>query len=237
MSLPKIQSPIHHIKLPVLNRNVKYRPFTVKEEKILLMAAESNESSDTYSAFLQVVNNCLLEDDIDASKLHIFDLEILFLMLRAASVGEVSEFRVRDAATERWVDISLNLKDVINQSIAEAKIPSKQIQVTDEIGFVMKDITLDIFGGPDMTGVMTAERALVIKLIEKVYDKEELYILSDYSKAEATEFLESFASEDLQKVFGYLHSIPRVRTTVKYRVGGEDRELQLEGISDFFQSV
>ncbi len=203
------------------------------------MAAESTDPEDVYTAFQQVVNNCVI-DDIDASKLHLFDLEILFMLLRIASVGEDATFFIKDPDSNTQVEVQLNLMTVIKESITAAKIPSKQIQITDDIGIVMKDITLDLFvDASSLTEEITAEQAfaLIKKLIDKVFDKEEVYDLADSSDEELDEFLDSFQSTDIEKLYKYLYEIPRVNTTLKYEVNKEPRTLKLEGVSDFFQYV
>lgn len=240
MALPKIQAPIFQFKLPVLARNIKYRPFTVKEEKILLMAAESKDPADVYNAFQQVVNNCVLDEDIDASKLHLFDLEVLFLLLRIASVGEEALFHIKDELSETPVALEVNLMSVVKDSVSKATVPSKQIQITDEIGIVMKDITLDLFvDAATSDEELSSEQAfnLIKKLIDKVFDKEETYELADSSDEEINEFLDSFQAADMEKLYQYLYEIPRVSTVLKYKVGTEDRVLKLEGVADFFQYV
>lgn len=241
MALPKIQAPIFTYKLPVLNKKIKYRPFTVKEEKILLMASESGDPTDVYTAFQQVVNNCVLDEDVDALKLHIFDMEVLFLLLRIASVGAETTFGIIDKESGKAAQVELNLQDVVDDSVKNAVIPSKQIQITEEVGLVMKDITLDLFMGlgAGATDDISAQDAFAIikRLIEKVYDKDNVYELEDFSDEEVNDFLDSFQSTDMEKVYEYLHAIPRVRQSVKYKVGKEEREVTLEGVADFFQSA
>jgi len=239
MGLPKIQSPILQFKLPVLNKIVKYRPFTVKEEKILLMAAESTDSVDMYNAFLQVINNCILSEDVKPEELHIFDLEIIFLLLRIASVGEDVSFKIKDEETDTWAEVEVNLQTVVNDCVKNVTIPSKQIQINDTLGIVLKDITLGIFAGSSIDQNVTAEDAFnMLKLvIDTVYDKEDVYLLADFGDEEITEFLESFATSDLEKIYDYLNNIPRVHATINYKVNKEDRTLELKGVTDFFQYV
>lgn len=238
MALPKIQAPIYTFKLPVLNKKIQYRPFTVKEEKLLLMASESSDTSDVFTAFEQVINNCIVTEDVSGADLHIFDLELLFLLLRVASVGDEATFFVRDKETEKMVEVTVNLNDVVQECVKEATIPSKQIPIADSIGLVMKDITLKLFldaagEGEELDAAQAF--ALIKKLIDKVYDAENVYDLAESSDEEVTEFLESFQAADMERVYKYLSEMPRVRTKIKYKLGGEEREVQLEGITDFFQ--
>jgi hypothetical protein len=240
VALPKIQAPIYTVKLPVLDKKVQYRPFTVKEEKLLLMAAESSDAQDVFTAFQQVVNNCIVTEGVDAGKLHIFDLEIMFLLLRVASVGDEATFFIRDEETEKPVEITVNLTEVVNESIRTNKIPSKQIQINETIGLVMKDINLDVFTSVVGDGdTLTADQEfdLIKRLIDQVYDQEDLMKLEDFSDEEVNEFLDSFQASDMEKLYAYLAEMPRVRTTLKYKVEGVERERKLEGITDFFQSA
>lgn len=240
MALPKIQAPIYNTKLPVLDKKIQYRPFTVKEEKLLLMAAESSTADDVFTAFQQVINNCIVTEGVDAAALHLFDLEVLFLLLRAASVGNEATLLIRDKQSNKPVEIVVDLNAVVEESIRNANIPSKQIPITDDIGLVMKDITLSMFLDIASSGEeLNAEEAygMIKKLIDKVYDSENVQDLSDYSDAEVDEFLESFRAHEMEKLYNYLQDMPRVRATVPYTVDGEERELTLEGVTDFFQSA
>lgn len=239
MALPKIQAPIYTYKLPVLDKKIKYRPFTVKEEKILLMAQESGQPQDVYTAFQQVVSNCVLDEDIDGMKLHIFDVEILFLLLRIASVGGETNFNVTDKESGKSVPITLDLQEVVDNSVKNAVIPSKQIQINEEIGLVMKDVTLDLFIDVSNADNLTTTDAFAVikRLIDKIYDKEEVYSLAEHTDEEINEFLDSFQAADMEKLYDYLYSIPRVKSTIKYKVDKEERELALEGVSDFFPSA
>ena len=239
MALPKIQAPVFTYKLPVLNRKIKYRPFTVKEEKILLMASESGAPADVYTAFQQVINNCVLDEDIDALKLHIFDMEVLFLLLRIASVGAETSFGIKDNDSGKTIQVDLDLQQVVDASVRDAVIPSKQIAINEEVGLVMKDITMDLFMDVSDADNLSADDAFAVikRLIDKVYDKEEVYDLSDSSDEEVNEFLDSFQTSDMEKMYEYLYAIPRVRATIKYKVENEEREIKLEGVADFFQSA
>jgi len=112
MALPKIQSPTFEVIIPSINKTVLFRPFLVKEEKILLMAQQSNDDKDIIKAIKQVVNNCCLDDKLDIDKLATFDLEYLFLKLRARSVNNVVEILYKDAEDEKEYKFSINLDDV-----------------------------------------------------------------------------------------------------------------------------
>lgn len=236
--LPKLQVPTHSILLPISNHRVQYRPFTVKEEKILLMANESKTEADMLNAFKQVIGNCIT-DKIDVGKLPMFDLEVLFMLIRAVSVGEISEFVLTDEHGKN-VPMSINLNTVVKESIAAVKAPPSSIQLSEHIGVVMKPISLDLFADQLVGSEIDTQQAfdLLANLIESVYDDDNVYKLADFSRTEIDEFLESFTSEAVNKIYEYINNYPRVEYTLPYKNSeGESKELTLKGMVDFFQYV
>lgn len=242
MALPKIQAPTFALFLPVCKKNVKYRPFTVKEEKLLLMAAESNSPADINIALEQVINNCLVDAaGIAPSELHIFDLELLFIAIRAASVSNEAQIFYRPVGSPdaQPVQLVVDLNEVVQENIKNVTVPSKQIAITETVGVVMKDVTLGLFadlgeyGEKEITMHQVFE--IVKKMIHSVYDEESVYLLSDCTDEEINDFLDSFQSTDRDKLYQFMNDIPRVRHKFTYSVDGKNQEGVLEGIADFFQ--
>lgn len=235
--LPKVNSPIQTIHLPVLGKSVRYKGFTVKEEKILLMANESTDDADRFGAFKQVTNNCIVDEDIDASTLSVFDLEVLFLLIRSVSVGDELQFSVFNKDDEQYYKVSVNISDVVKNACDNVKIPNKVIPITSEIGVTMKPITLDIFE-KQTTEEISVEQAfdLLIDLIDSIYDEENVYDTKDYDRKDLQEFVDGFTADGLVRLQNYINNYPRLTYTIQYKNSqGEDCEYQLEGMRDFFQ--
>lgn len=241
--LPRIKVPTFPYTLPVTKKDIHYRSFTVKEEKILLLASESQDEADMINAFKQVIQNCVIEE-LDVGKLPIFDLEVLFILLRIASVSPVAEFSVKDNEDEQIYTIKVDLKKMLDEVTASTTFPDRRIQLTADgaeqtLGVIMKDINLDVFSNQALFGGdIGSEQAfdMIANMIAKVYDEENVYDTNDVDKQEVIEFLEGFTGDSIQKLYEYMDKIPRVRTTATYTTkAGETKEMKLEGIADFFQ--
>ena len=238
MALPKIQAATQTFTLPLMNRKITYRRFLVKEEKILLMAAESGEQADLMQAFKQVLTNCIVDEDIHVSDIPMFDLELLFLLLRINSVSDIADIRITDPVDENEYDLSINLTDVVKEIAAKTVAPERQIQLTEDIGVVMKYATIAQAEDQNLfeTTLKAADAySLLGSMIEKVYDKDNVYIVKDFTKDEILDFVESFTPDAMKKIEGYINSIPTLKYEIPYkRKDGSDATFKLEGLGDFF---
>lgn len=233
MPLPKINHPIHEFVVPSTGKRESFRPFLVKEEKILLMAKASEDQADMFRAMKQVVNNCSVNPSFDVDKLTVFDLEYVFLQLRAVSVSNVVKVSYRDNEDGEIYDFEIDLKNV------NVKFPDnieKNIRVTDTIGIVMRYATSSIFDDEDyFKSGENAYYELVVRCIDKIYDGDEIYSVSDYSPAEVEEFLNECGLAAFEKIQAFMANTPKLYHKLEYKNKmGNDRVIELTSLTDFF---
>lgn len=238
--LPKIDIPIYETHLISNGELVRFRPFLVKEQKLFLMANESDDPKETINTIKQVLRNCIL-DDLDVDNLATFDIEYLFLQLRARSVGEVVTLRFtcnNDITEENKcgnvVKIDVNVLDIKPTVNTEH---SNKIQINDKIGIVLKYPT---FGSVDVASLDTENLDqvldIIVACIDYVYDEEQIYPAKDSSKKELTDFIENLKQTDLEKISAFFNSLPKMKKDVDFKCDkcGYHETLQLEGIQSFF---
>jgi hypothetical protein len=243
--LPKIDVPVYDCILPSNKKKVKFRPFLVKEQKLLLMATEATEVKDSVEAMKQVVNNCVL-DDVDVEALAVFDLEFLFLNLRARSVSEVVKVKYKcnnvieskgideeDKRCENVVDIDINVLE-ITPEFGEGH--SNKIQLSDKLGIVFKYPTFEMV--ENMTGKSENEVIfdLIIKSIDYIYDNDELYYAKDANQDELVEFIDGLTQEHLEKIKDFFDTLPKIKKDIKFECNkcGHHEDITIEGIQNFF---
>ena len=233
MALPKINSPTFELKLPSTGQSVKYRPFLVKEEKILLVAQQSGELKDILNAVVQIANNCIY-DDIEVEKLPLFDIEFIFINLRSKSVSNVSEVMINDPDDGNQYKVEIDLDKVIIER-PEKEISNK-IDLGDGIGVVMRYPSITYMNSIG-TAVNDADTAIniIMACVDKVYDTDNVYEASEYSKEELNEFIMSLSSKQFQNIQEFFNNQPKVTQKIKYKTkDGKEKELVLEGLNDFF---
>jgi len=243
--LPKIDVPVYDCILPSNKKKVKFRPFLVKEQKLLLMATEATEVKDSVEAMKQVVKNCVL-DDVDVEALAVFDLEFLFLNLRARSVSEVVKVKYKcnnvieskgideeDKRCENVVDIDINVLE-ITPEFGEGH--SNKIQLSDNLGIVFKYPTFEMV--ENMTGKSENEVIfdLIIKSIDYIYDNDELYYAKDANQDELVEFIDGLTQEHLEKIKDFFDTLPKIKKDIKFECNkcGHHEDITIEGIQNFF---
>ena len=233
MPLPKLSIPEYEATLPVTGTKISYRPFLVKEEKLLYLAMESQDNKQMIKAVKTIIKNCTnLKTKVE--DLATFEIEYIFLKIRAVAVGEVSEFKVicpDDEKTE--VKVSVPLGDV---GVEIPKEHNAKIQLDENVGVVMKYPSLDVFikqnlsENPDIEDIFE----LAASCIGQVFDKEEVY--DSFTKAEALEFLENLNAEQFQQVQKFFETMPKLSHKVKIKNPNTkvQSEIVLEGLSSFF---
>lgn len=232
MTLPKIDQPLFDVVIPSTQQKVSFRPFLVKEEKILLIAQQSDNDSEIIRAIKQILGNCI-QDSVDVDNFAIFDLEYLFLKLRSKSVNNIIKLSYKDTEDEKIYEFDLNLDDV------EVSIPDQtnsKIEITNDVGMIMKYPTADI---TDKMGNITSEVELmtffIVNCIDMIYDTDNVYPASDYSEKEISEFLDNLDVSTFEKIRGFFESIPKLHHVIKYKNSlGNDREIELTSLKDFF---
>lgn len=244
MALPKIDVPIYSVKLISTGKTVRFRPFSVKEEKIFLMANESEDVQSIIDATKQVLNNCVI-DDVDIESLPVFDIENLFLNIRARSVGEIINLRykcnndIKDEGSEEThkchnvVDIELNVLE-IEPTFNESN--NKKIEITDKMGIVMKFPSLELLRNFTSISEVDAVLELTIGCIDYIYDNENVYYAKDSTKQELIDFVESLMAKDLEKIKNFFDTMPKIKKDVHFKCNkcGHEEIIEVEGIESFF---
>ena len=232
MSLPKLNVPQYDLELPSTKEKITYRPFLVKEEKILLLAMEEDNEKSMATALKQIVSNCTSADSID--KLPLFDLEYMFLRIRAKSVGEVAELKLLcedDGVT--YADVKIPLEE-IEVSFTEGH--TTQIELTDGVMVEMRYPTFEMLGvSPEgMTVEKTFE--LIGGCVERIYEGETVHERADFSDKELSEFLDSLTSEQFQNVQAFFETMPKLKHEVKFKnpKTKKNNKVTLEGLQSFF---
>lgn len=232
MNLPKISTPEFSTKIPSTGQEVRYRPFLVKEEKILLMAMEGNDQKEITTSIMNLLESCVL-DDIDMNTLATFDIEHLFLRLRGKSVGEVIEFKLGHTdpknPCQHRVDGKINIEDI--GVIGEIKDPV--IMITEDVGIkVHYPCLADLDGISDVGN--SALMTILTRCIDQIFDKDQVY--ADFSEAEVTEWVDSLDQKSFKKIAEFFNDMPKLSYTFKWKCPecGEEDEMVLEGLQSFF---
>lgn len=241
MPLPKIATPTYELTLPSNKKKITYRPFLVKEEKILILAMESESPEEITKAVKDVLKECVLTRGIKVDTLPSFDIEYLFLNIRAKSVGEAVELLVTcpdDGETQ--VECSIDIRDI------EVKFPedhTPEIKVDDTIMVKMKYPSLQEFINnnfnfniKDTKETINKSFEIVASCIDMVYTKEETWSAGDVTKKELVEWLETFDSVQFKEIEKFFDTMPKLThvMNVKNPNTGKDNEIVLEGLSSFF---
>jgi len=236
MALPRLDVPTYELAIPSTDDKIKYRPFLVKEEKILLIAMESGETKDMLQAVKDIVDECTF-NKLNLGTMPMFDIEYIFLNIRAKSVGEVSKLKVLcqdDMETYASVEIDLNDIEVqVNEG------HTNKIELTDEMGVIMKYPTIDSFNVNNITDITTDNMLEVIAAcIAQIYDKkgEEVYDSKDSTQKELIEFVEQLNTTQFQDIQKFFDTMPALKhtITVKNPKTKKESEVTLTGLSDFF---
>ena len=236
MALPKLNVPTYELVVPSTDEKIKYRPFLVKEEKVLLMAMESGKTEDILNATKTIVDECTF-NKMKLGKMPMFDVEYIFLQIRAKSVGEVSKLRVlcQDDG-ETYADVEVDLNDV-NVQVDDSH--TNKIELTDETGVIMQYPTIDSFTEEGITDINPSNMIDVIaSCIAQIYDKkgEEGYDSKDSTKKELVEFIEQMNTKQFADVQKFYDTMPTLKhtITVKNPKTKKESNVILTGLNDFF---
>ena len=233
MALPKLNTPVYTLELPSTGNELKYRPFLVKEEKILLIAMESDDEKQINEAVMNIVNECTF-GEIGDPDTPLFDLEYVFLRIRGKSVGEEVSLSVICPDDEKTrVNVKLNLEDV---GIQMTEDHTNIVQLTDKISLVMKYPTLNATMGYDALSDTEKVFAMMENCVYEIHDGENVHNIVDISKKELVDFFDSMTQDQFVKVQEFFNTMPKLRhiVQVKNPKTKKKNEVLLEGISDFF---
>ena len=233
MSLPVINTPTYELEVPSTKEKIVYRPFLVKEEKILLMAMEEEKDAQLNRALKQVVNNCTFEK-VDVGKLPLFDLEYIFLRIRAKSVGEVATVSVlMEDDNETYVPVEIDLESI---EVQFSEGHTNKISLTDDISIEMGYPTFEFMNFKAEDTEVNQMFDIIGKSIERVYEGETVYERADFSKKDLKVFLESLTTEQFKKVQEFFESMPRLKHTLEIENPNTKKKntVTLEGLQAFF---
>jgi len=236
MALPTINTPKYQLKLPSTGESITYRPFLVKEEKILLIAQETKDPKQMMSAMGDIISACTF-DKVNTSEITSFDLEYIFLKLRAKSVGENADIKIQCTKCEAYNPISINL-DEISVTIAEKK--DATVMLTDSIGVTLKYIDakkMEKITGLIETNQMAVINELIINSIESIFDDSNVYPAADSTPAELTQFIESLNRQQMEKIESFIANAPKLQHKCEFKCNACEKEnsITLQGIQSFFE--
>ena len=239
MALPKIDVPIHEITLPIAKKVLRYRPFLVKEQKILLMAGESNDADTIEKSIRQILQNCCLEE-FDVDTLSLLDVEFYFLHLRAVSVGEMVEnkYRCQNVVNEEvcnnLMDANLNVTDLKITGIEDYK---DVIYVTDKVGvkMILPKYTL-LQKARDMVNATDFVFDLIVDCIEYIFEGDQFHYTNQIPREELLEFVDSLNQTQFAKLQSFFDKIPKIEKKVEVKCSkcGFEHKIEYEGIESFF---
>tara|TARA_Y100001970_G_scaffold245427_1_gene312460 strand:+ start:913 stop:1632 length:720 start_codon:yes stop_codon:yes gene_type:complete len=238
MPLPKIATPSYELVIPSSKKKVKFRPFLVKEEKILILAMESEDSAQIANAVKNVISSCILSRGIKVEKLSTFDIEYIFLNIRGKSVGEQIEVMVTcpdDKKTQ--VPTAINIDSI---KVQIDKDHSRDIVLDDQYTLRMKYPSLDEFIKNNFSNIgdinVDDTFDLIASCIEQVYSEEESFAAVDCTKKELSQFIEQLNSSQFKKIEQFFETMPKLSHKVKVinPNTGVENEIVLEGLQSFF---
>ncbi len=242
--LPKISVPIYEVKLISTGKTVKFRPFLVKEQKLFLMAAESDSVEETVNVIRQVLRNCIITE-IDVDALPVFDLEYLFMNLRARSVSEVVNLKYlcnNNVKNESGEEKPCNTVNEISFNVLEIKPEispehTTKFQINEKIGIVMKYPTFELMQKVNGKSENEMIMELIYSSIESVYDEDNVYYMKDNTKEEIVDFVDNLQQKDLDKIRVFFETMPKIKKNIDYKCKkcGYNENLTLEGIQSFFE--
>lgn len=238
MPLPKIVAPTFELDLPSTGQTIKYRPFLVKEEKLLLLALESEDTKQITTAIKTVIKNCIETRGIKVETLPTFDIEYLFLNIRAKSVGEEVELSIICPDDgETTVPVKINIDDI---KVEKTEGHDNKIKVDESIMMEMRYPSLEQFikNNFDFSNENATEQSfeMIADCVDKIYTEKEVWSSSDVTKKEIVEFLDQMNSSQFKQIEKFFETMPKLAYTVKVKNPNTkvESEVVLEGLSSFF---
>ena len=232
MALPKIVAPTYELEVPSTKEKITYRPFLVKEEKILLLAQEAGEESDILNAIKEIINNCTYEQ-LKVENLALFDLEYIFLNIRSKSVGEKIELKLLcEDDGETYVDVEIDLDKV---KVNFPKKHTNTIQLTDSISLVMRYPEMSSLNLTTDSDTETIFH-MIKNSIGQIIDGETIYEQVDFTDEDLDAFIESLSSEHFKNIQNFFETMPKLRHEVKFKNPNTKKQNKviLEGLNSFF---
>ena len=238
MPLPKINTPTYELILPSTGKKIKYRPFLVREEKILIMALEGENNEEITNAIIQILSDCILTKGINVSKLATFDIEYLFLNVRAKSVGETVEVNVTCPDDNKTsVQMEINIDSI---KVQKTRGHKSTIKLDDQYSMKLKYPSMDEFIDSNFESNQESDvnksLNMITSCIEMIYDEEESWNASDSTQQELEEFIEQLNSKQFKSIEKFFETMPKLSHKIKVTnpATGVESEVVLEGLASFF---
>ena len=241
--LPKIDVPIYTVNLLSTGKPVRFRPFLVKEQKLFLMASESDDQKETIEVIRQVLKNCIL-DEVDINNIPTFDLEFLFMNLRARSVEEVVELKYKcnnvtkdekgeDKACSGSVDFKLNLLEI---HPTKSENHTNKIQLTENLGVCLRYPTFEMIQKYETMDEKDIMMTILIDCIDYIYDKDSVYYAKDTARQELEEFVDSLQQSHLEKIKVFFDTMPEIKKEVHFKCPkcSYEEDITIRGLQNFF---
>ena len=235
MSLPKVTRPEYSTTIPSSGKKVKYQPFTVREEKMLVLAAESQDTDEIANAVVNCLGNCVVSPtDFDARELALFDIEYLFLKCRAKSVGEKLEVVITDPNDSTYsVKHSINIDKI---TVEKTEGHTDLIDLGDDIQIKMNYPGIEFFTEGINVNDISESVQIVSRCVSSIINGDEVYAKADLGQGELSEWLEGLSSSQFSKITNFFVTTPKLKHTIKLTnpTSKEEFEVVLEGLADFF---
>jgi hypothetical protein len=241
--LPKLDVPIYEVKLISTGKTIRFRPFLVKEQKLFLMASEATDPKETINTIRQVLKNCIL-DELDIDSLPTFDLEFLFMNLRARSVEEVVDLKYKcnnivkndkgeDITCTGSVEFKLNLLEI--EPIKDPNHTNK-IQLTENLGIALKYPSFDMIQKYESKSENEIMAGVLTDCIDYVFDNDQIYYAKDQTKEELDEFIDNLQQKDLEKIKVFFDTMPEIKKDVHFKCPKclYEEDIQIKGLQSFF---
>ena len=231
MALPKLNTPQHELELPSTGEKIKFRPFLVKEQKLLMMAQESDKEEEISEAIMNIIDSCTT--GIDARKLPIFDIEYVFLKLRTKSVGETAEIKVKCPDDDKtFVNVTIKLDEVAVHMTADH---TNIVQLTDSISMIMKYPLMNDMKGVDFNDGISGSFSLISKCVHEIHDGDNIHNRVDMTDKELDDFVDTMDTQQFEKIMEFFDTMPKLRhvITVVNPKTKKKGEVMLEGLDSF----
>jgi len=231
MALPQLNTARYTTVIPSIKKEVSFRPYLVKEEKVLMIALESNDQKQIIRAVKDVIKSCVF-DEIDVNKLSMFDIEALFLALRSKSVGEKVDVRLKCTECEQLTDVHIDLDDI--------KIPTSDVEntisLTDSVGLIMRYPAIDDLADINQEGGVDEMMKIISKCIDSVYDDDGVYDHNTYTTKELEDFLDNLNSEQFKKISDFFQDLPAITYDANFNCANckHNNKIELRGLQSFF---
>ena len=231
MALPKLNTPQYELELPSTGGKIKFRPFLVKEQKLLMMAQESDKEEEISEAVMNIIDSCTT--GIDARQLPIFDIEYVFLKLRTKSVGETADIKVKCPDDNKtFVDVTIKLDEVAVHMTADH---TNVVQLTDNIKMIMKYPLMNDMKGVDFDDGISGTFSLISKCVHEIHDGDNIHNRIDMTDKELDDFVDTMDTQQFEKIMEFFDTMPKLRhvITVINPKTKKKGEVMLEGLDSF----